>query len=92
MTRTMLMVVTLLVGCATGAVMREVVAPARAQGQVGPNYEYEMVEVYDDTKEKGVLSRYGHEGWRLVSVTRRSGDRTGNPDARELYFERQAAH
>ena len=35
----------LTVGCATGALMRDVIAPARAQGQAGPSYEYDMVAI-----------------------------------------------
>jgi hypothetical protein len=85
MPRTMLMVITLLVGCATGAVLREVVAPARAQGQAGPNYEYSVVEEQGVEIDKQTLSKYGQQGWRLVAVVRDAND------YRNLYFERQAA-
>lgn len=86
MTRTMLTVITLLVGCATGAVMRDVVAPARAQGQAGPNYEYDAVAVVVNTR-KEVLAKYGREGWRLVTATHATGV-VGDHDV--LYLERQA--
>jgi hypothetical protein len=82
MTRTVLMVITLLVGCATGAVVREVVAPARAQGQTGPSYELAVVwskDAPDYKTVEQVLARYGQQGWRLVTVV---------PPG-HLYFERQ---
>jgi hypothetical protein len=72
MTRTILTVVTLLVGCATGAVVREVVAPARAQGQAGPNYEYDVVwakNAPDFNTAQQALTRHGQQGWRLVAVS-----------------------
>jgi hypothetical protein len=88
MTRTLLMVITLLVGCATGAVVREVVAPARAQGQAGPSYEYRAVYVQEDFdavgKRQQVLTKYGQEGWRLAAA-----EGISNGNTRVLYFERQ---
>jgi hypothetical protein len=79
MTRTVLLVTTLLVGCATGAVVREVVAPARAQGQAGTNYEYDEVSrTRNANTEKPLMNQYGRQGWRLVTATEGA-----------LYFERQ---
>jgi hypothetical protein len=75
----------LTIGCATGAAVRDIIVPARAQGQVGPNFEYDVVQVIDGDNasvRKQLLSKYGHEGWRLVGVT----DNRGN---HSLYFERQ---
>jgi hypothetical protein len=87
MTRTMLLVVTLLVGCATGAVVREAVAPARAQGPAGPTYEYHSVFVREDftetAKRQQVLNNFGRTGWRLVA-TESAGD-----TYHTLHFERQ---
>jgi hypothetical protein len=75
----------LAVGCATGAVMRDVVAPARAQGQAGANYEYDVVAVaHNIDDDKQALAKYGHEGWRLVATT-------DDGHYRRLYFERQLA-
>ena len=45
MRRTIVVGVTLLVGCFSGFTAREIVAPARAQGQVAPPYEYDVVHV-----------------------------------------------
>ena len=73
----------LTVGSATGAVMRDVVAPARAQGQTGPSYEYDTVSVSDNIRpDKQTLAKYGREGWRLVTATQ-------DGPWRQLYFERQ---
>jgi hypothetical protein len=76
----------LMIGCATGAVVREaIVAPARAQGQTGPNYEYEVVRARGE-EAKQVAMQYGAQGWRLVTAT------GGDSEPRTLYFERQKAH
>ena len=80
----------LCVGCATGVAVRDVIVPARAQGQTGPNYEYDAVVVLESywenvEKRKEVLSKYGHEGWRLVSANAVGGASL----ATALYFERQ---
>jgi hypothetical protein len=85
MTRTMLMVMTLLVGCATGAVVREVVAPARAQGQVGPNYEYQSVDLTNPAAQEinGITAKFGAQGFRLAAALPR-GDHWAT-----LIFERQ---
>jgi hypothetical protein len=73
----------LMVGCATGAAVRDLVAPARAQGQAGPSYQYEVVDSSSSSEEdKQILSKYGREGWRLVAVTMKASER------RFLYFER----
>jgi hypothetical protein len=59
----------LLVGCVTGAGVRELVVPARAQGQTGPSYEFDVVETTNSQEDdKRDLTRYGKEGWRLVAV------------------------
>ncbi len=79
------LVVALLVGCATGATVREMVAPARAQGQTGPSYEYEAVDVSNPHAEavKAVAQQYGAQGWRLTAAMPR-----GSVQA-ILIFERQ---
>jgi hypothetical protein len=80
----------LMIGCATGAVMREIVVPARAQGQSGPNYEYEVVRLNNtfdgntDVEAKRAAMQYGAQGWRLVAASQEGGLRT-------LYFERSKA-
>lgn len=73
----------LCVGCATGVAVRDLVVPARAQGQTGPSYEYDLVntDTFSAQKRKQVLVRYGREGWRLAGVAY-SGV--------ELIFERPA--
>jgi hypothetical protein len=87
MKRSIPLMLALTIGCATGAVVRDIVAPARAQGQTGPSYEYDVVvvqEYWSETaKRKEILSKYGREGWRLASATQ-----TGSNLAM-LYFERQ---
>ena len=72
----------LLIGCAAGVAVREVVVPARAQGQAGPNYEYSVVKGFDADQN---LPKYGQEGWRLVAVT------SDNNGYKYLYFEREKA-
>ena len=78
----------LMLGCATGAVVREVVAPARAQGQRGPNYEFETVIVEENSREfadrKKVLAQFGNQGWHLAAATSSGPEFT-------FYFERQKA-
>jgi hypothetical protein len=74
-----------LVGCAAGISARDVVAPARAQGQSGPSYEYDAVAVANGPEnDKEVLRKYGAQGWRLVAATQ-------NGPWRMLYLERQLA-
>jgi hypothetical protein len=87
MKRSMPVLLALTIGCATGAVVRDVaiVAPARAQGQTGPSYEYEVIPVAEfsvTTKRKEVVAKYGREGWRLTAATVTEGGWT------TLYFER----
>ena len=72
----------LLIGCAAGAGVRDLVAPARAQGQTGPSYEYETVFVAQIDDDKPVLNEYGRKGWRL-SATAAVGS------GHSLFFERQ---
>jgi len=76
----------LAVGCATGVVVHDVVAPARAQGQTGPSFEYDVVHT---TAPKTVAVKYGQQGWRLVTTTYLN---RGMPaDEYDLFFERQLA-
>jgi hypothetical protein len=73
----------LLVGCATGAALRDVVAPARAQGNAA-TYSYRIYD-RDDLRDLGYkadpklptigrarvergLNEIGKTGWRLVGV------------------------
>jgi hypothetical protein len=85
MKRSILVLLALTAGCATGVVARDVlVVPARAQGQTGPSYEYAVDAVVGSDgleKRRQVLSRYGREGWRLAATTHESGNSY-------LYFER----
>jgi len=78
----------LCVGCATGVAIRDLVVPARAQGQTGPSYEYDVVNanIFRVEERKQVLARYGREGWRLVTATRAH---SAGFDHDMLYFERQ---
>jgi hypothetical protein len=89
MKRTIVVLLTLVIGCATGAAVRDIVAPVRAQGQTGASYEYDAVAIAEYwselSKRKEVLTKYGREGWRLVSATSDKGATT-------LYFERQLPH
>ena len=83
MKRTLGAAVLFLVGCAGGVAARDIVAPARAQGQSGPSYEYDAVTVANDvSNDKEILTKYGREGWRLAAATQ-------NGPFRNLYFERQ---
>jgi hypothetical protein len=68
--KTLIVTLALLVGCATGVAMRDLVVPARAQGSAGPVYEYQAVQVLNPTPEKvqEVLGRFGKEGWRYVGL------------------------
>jgi hypothetical protein len=89
MKRSVPLLVALAVGCATGVALREVIVvpPARAQGQVGPNYEYMAVEAIGNVaKDQQLLTSFGQQGWRLVAVTQ-----LGEYPRRNLYFERQLA-
>ena len=71
------------IGCATGALVHDVIAPARAQGQAGPNYEYDAVHVANSLdNDRAALAKYGQQGWRLVAATQ-------DGPSRQLYFERQ---
>jgi hypothetical protein len=76
-----------LIGCATGVAVREaIVAPARAQGQTGPNYEYRSVHVRAAEAQQ-TLDQFGREGWRLVNAAP-----VGQLlQYHALYFERQKA-
>lgn len=76
----------LLIGCATGVSVRDLVVPARAAGQTGPNYEYDVLRDGDGADaQKYLLAKYGREGWRLVSATQ-------NGSYTYLYVERQLPH
>jgi hypothetical protein len=83
MKRTLGLAGMLLAGCAVGVAARDVVPPARAQGQTGPSYEYNVLTVANGTEnDNEVLRKYGHEGWRLAAATQ-------NGPFRTLYLERQ---
>jgi len=74
-----LALITLLVGCATGAIARDVLVPARAAGN-GVSYSYKILKAPDlvdmgrkqnsELKEfeatEVALNELGHNGWRLV--------------------------
>jgi hypothetical protein len=79
--------VMLMLGCATGVAMRDLVVPARAQNQVGPTYEYSTVELkeYDKSDIDHATTQFAKEGWRLASTIQRSDIRG------YLIFERQLA-
>ena len=76
--------VALVIGCATGAAIDNLIVPARAAP--GPSYEYFTVDVQATLGMTGgsaedqtqILNQYGAEGWRLV----------GSLGAK-LYFERE---
>ena len=75
----------LMIGCVTGAAVRDIVAPVRAQGQTGPNYQYDVVHVMNSAQnDKEALAKYGAQGWRLVATA-------GDTIHRNLYFERQVS-
>jgi hypothetical protein len=77
MKRSIPVLLALTIGCATGAAVRDIVAPARAQGQAGPSYEYDIVD-YNMWSAKDTVNKYGRQGWRLVQVSNAG-----------FYFERQ---
>jgi hypothetical protein len=72
----------LAVGCATGGVVRDIVVPARAQGQRGPTYEYWQAD-----NNAGVLEKAGREGWHLAAAVPVTAD--GVTVSTRLFFERQ---
>jgi hypothetical protein len=85
MTRTMLMLMTLLVGCATGVAVRELVVPARAQGQTASSYGYQTVRVDPSGSNDDVLAKFGRQGWHLVTAAPAGP----NASSHVLYFDRQ---
>jgi hypothetical protein len=62
----------LVVGCATGAAVDNIIVPARAAP--GASYEYQVVDVQASfgmtggsaEKQAELLNRYGAEGWHVV--------------------------
>ena len=73
----------LMIGCVAGAAVRDIVVPARAQGQTGPNYEYQVVHLTERMDENQVLAQFGSQGWRLAAI--KFVDNYNN----NFYFERQ---
>lgn len=64
-----------ILGCATGAAVKELIVPARAQGQAPIVYQYTTFSFSDlglaggSTEEReGVLNRYGQAGWRVAAT------------------------
>jgi hypothetical protein len=64
------------VGCATGAAVREIVVPARAQGQAPFIYQYSTFNLQDlglaggsPEEREAILNRYGQQGWRVAAAT-----------------------
>ena len=69
MKRAIPLLLALAIGCATGSVVRDVIAPARAQGQTGLCYAYQVVNAGNDpVEQQRVLSQYGKQGWRLTTM------------------------
>lgn len=62
----------LVIGCATGAAVDNLVVPARAAP--GPSYEYVVINAQAEfgltggsaDKQQEALNRYGAEGWHIV--------------------------
>jgi hypothetical protein len=75
----------LMIGCATGATVRDLVVPARAQNQLGPVFEYSTVKLFNYNKADidNALTQYSTQGWRL-SATHQQTDFAGY-----LIFERE---
>lgn len=66
--------IALLIGCAGGAALRQVVVPARAEGALGTNYQYDSVNLqqvfglhFGPEEVNQVLNQYGQQGWRMVA-------------------------
>jgi hypothetical protein len=62
--------VALMIGCATGAAVRDVVVPARAQAQAEPEYEYVVSDVegsHSTAEVQQTLNRFAQAGWKLAS-------------------------
>lgn len=62
-----------ILGCASGAMVRELVVPARAQGQSPVVHQYKVVDNRDVSLDNGaafgaVLNQFGQAGWHLHSV------------------------
>ncbi|MFO7566304.1 MAG: hypothetical protein R6X02_26915 [Enhygromyxa sp.] len=66
--------VALVVGCATGAAIDNLVVPARAAP--GATYDYEVLDIQasfgiaggNAEQQAAVLKKYGAEGWRVVGA------------------------
>ena len=64
----------LMIGCSLGVAVRDLVVPARAQGQAGPVYEYHSTRLNNDEifRDPGgldsVLNQHGRQGFRLAGV------------------------
>ena len=74
----------LIVGCATGAAVDNLIVPARAAP--GASYEYQVIDVQASfgmtggsaEKQAAALNKYGAEGWHVVGAL-------GN----KIYLERE---
>lgn len=84
----------LVVGCATGAVLDDIIVPARAGN--GPGFEYTVIDVQatfgltggSAKKQQDLLNQYGVAGWRVVGSLGNKlyfmRDRGSGGDAAEL--------
>jgi hypothetical protein len=60
-----------ILGCATGAAVREFVTPARAQAPLV--YQYKVLEGGGIELTEAVMNSLGQYGWRVVTVTPNHG-------------------
>ncbi len=69
MKSTIMLALGLMVGCAAGVAVKDIVVPARAANQGGPVYEYKVVNLGWSSAEEAqnLLNRFGHEGWRVAA-------------------------
>ncbi|WP_394844902.1 DUF4177 domain-containing protein [Pendulispora brunnea] len=67
MKRGLIFGIVMMIGCATGVSVRDLVVPARAQNQTGPSYQYSAFYILNSSNEQvqAALDKYAAQGWRL---------------------------
>jgi hypothetical protein len=61
----------LVIGCATGVAVRDIVVPARAQNVAGPVYEYRVTNLGWSNAQAAEeqFNAFGRQGWRVAAQT-----------------------
>jgi len=85
MNRGIAFAVVLMIGCASGVSVRDLVVPARAQNQIGPTYQYSSIHVlFSNDDIQRALDKYADQGWRLSNAVSAGS-------SIDLIFERQVS-